>query len=77
MNDTERIDWIAANLYEVNTLDAPKGQEKVEIEWWCSEDNERELTVRSGPTVQAAFRKAIDAAMCEQREQNAEPARTA
>ncbi len=67
-DDTERIDWLAANLYEVNGLDAPKGQEKIEVEWWCNEDNEREVTVRSGPTVQAAFRKAIDAAMREQKE---------
>ncbi len=67
-DDTARIDWLAAYLYEVNGLDAPKGQEKVEIEWWCNEDNERELTTRSGPTVQAAFRKAIDAAMREQKE---------
>ena len=68
INDTARVNWIAEWLRDVTTLEDNGQVKTVEISWASDEfESHNDLRLsRSGRSMRAAFRKAVDAAMHEQ-----------
>lgn len=63
VTDTIRVDWIACNLIQVNTVEVgKKGRVKIEVIWADNIGLARN-TARVGKTPCGAFRIALDAAI--------------